>query len=248
MRRIRVTLVTALMALLCLAGTAHALTLVRVGGYLFPPYVDILGTAITGKSIALIAAMNQIQNEYRFEFIPTTSPRRYEDLDERRFDIMLFENLAWGWQGRPVEASRVFATGGEVYVARKATGRDQSYFETLHGKCLRGFEGYHYGFAHFNADPASLGFNIGLTTSHERNLRAVLAGQCDIAVVTEAWIKTWVARHPASGRELLVSEKRDQTYAHTVLVRRGGPVTARRIDAILDALEQRAILKKILDE
>ncbi|RMF16464.1 MAG: amino acid ABC transporter substrate-binding protein, partial [Gammaproteobacteria bacterium] len=150
---------------------------VRVGGYSFPPYVSrIADNRVEGISGQLLVALNQVQNQYTFRFVPTSSKRRYRDFEQGRFDLMLFESPQWGWQGKPVRASRIFLTGGEVYVARRAPARDQRFFDSLDDKRIVAILGYHYGFANFVADEEVLHsrFDILLSTSHMGSLRAVL--------------------------------------------------------------------------
>ncbi len=222
-------------------GSANAATPaqpvpVKVGAYEFPPYVNEAGDGVTRGFVDLL---NAAQSDFRFDLIRTSPQRRYEDLEQGRFDLIAFESIAWGWAGRPVEASRSFFRDAEVFVAKAGPGVDQSFFDNLQGKSILGRLGYHYAFAGFDADPAVLEkrFNTRLTTTHEGNVRSVVAGRAALAIVTRSFLTRFLKANPDLAAQLLVSDRTDQIYDHTILVRRGAPVTAAWVNATLDRLE-----------
>ncbi|MBP2290896.1 substrate-binding periplasmic protein [Azospirillum rugosum] len=209
---------------------------IKVGAYEFPPYADESGNGVTR---AFLDSMNAAQSDFRFDLVRTSPQRRYDDLEQGRFDLIAFESLAWGWSGRPVDASRVFFRDAEVFVAKAGPGVDQSYFDSLQGKSILGRLGYHYAFAGFNADPAVLEsqYNTRLTVNHEGNVRSVAAGRADLAIVTRSFLTRFLKANPEMAAQLLVSERADQIYDHTILVRRGSPVTVAWVNAALERLE-----------
>lgn len=209
---------------------------VAVGAYEFPPYADESGNGVTR---AFLDAVNAAQSDFRFELVHTSPQRRYDDLEQGRFDLIAFESLVWGWSGRPVDASRVFLRDAEVFVTRAGPGVDQSYFDSLQGKSILGRLGYHYAFAGFNADPAVLEgrHNTRLTVSHEGNLRSVAAGRANLAIVTRSFLARFLKANPEMAPQLLASDRTDQVYDHTILVRRGSPVTVAWVNTTLDRLE-----------
>lgn len=237
-------------ALLVVPGAgAGAAQVVHVGGYEFPPYVESGPGGQSGLALDLVAAMNQGQDEYRFEFVPVSARRRYADLIDGRFDVMFFESPQWEWQARglPVDFTRVILQGAEVYIAQARPGRDQSYFDSLLGKSLVGILGYHYGFAGFEGDPQVLGarYDIKLVSSHQSTIDLVLAGRRDVGVVTQAYLSRYLAQRPVARDQLLVSSRHDQNYEHRILVRRSGPISVEKIEAILDRLAKSGVLDQI---
>jgi len=132
------------------AGTAAA-EVVKVGIYDFPPYVFISDKP-SGIAVQMIAEMNRFQKDYEFVAMPTTSKRRYRDFENSKFDMIIFENKDWGWQGYPVDVSDVFVTGAEVYVTQAKPGRGQGYFADFKNKAMIMVLGYHYRFADFRTD------------------------------------------------------------------------------------------------
>jgi len=242
---------TAVICLLCLSVLAfgspvHTET-VNVGGYHFPPFVEQTGEKFTGLTLDLIAAMNTFQYLHRFLFIPTTSKRRYRDFNDREFDLLFFEDLRWGWEDKKMEASRIFLEGGEVYIAKATPSRDQSFFQNFKGKTMVGYLGYHYGFAGFNADGQFLHdvYNMELSTTHEGNIKKILRGLVDIAVITKSYLSRYLKQHPEIRNQLLISTESDQIYQHTILVRKGTKPSAAEINTLLDQMEQAGVLSKL---
>lgn len=232
--------------LLAASGGGGATELVRVGAYPFLPFVD----KSSGLTFDLLAAMNDFQTDYRFELVETSANRRYDDMARNTFSVMLFENRRWGWDGAgvAVESSKVFLRGdGEVYVARSMPGRGQDYFSTLNDKQILGVLGYHYSFADFEADQTLLRkrFKIVFGADNAVSLRNLLAGRGDVAVITKSYLSLYLLKYPQDRDKLLVSERLDQAYAHTVLVKKGSKPSAQEIDALLTRMESAGVLKKL---
>ena len=55
-----------LVAILSLLAPAQAKTLVKVGAYEFPPYVQIQQQQASGLTVELISQLNQLQQQYHF--------------------------------------------------------------------------------------------------------------------------------------------------------------------------------------
>lgn len=249
MARVLVLLVGGVMAAV-LGRPADAAQVVRVGGYDFPPFVETENGKTTGLTMHLIDALNQMQPDYRFEFVPVSARRRYGDLEAGAFDVMFFESPQWEWQDRKlaVDFTKVFLHGGEVYVAQAKDGRGQDYFDDLTTKSLVGILGYHYGFAGFDADPEHLAkrFDIKLVNSHKSTIELVLNGRRDIGVVTLSYLRRYLRDNPKAKDQLLVSQRLDQPYDHRVLVRRGSAVSVEIMDMLMDRLAQHGLLAQAL--
>lgn len=235
---------TLFFALLYSSYPVAATELVRVGAYPFLPFSD----KSSGLTPDLIQAMNAFQNEYKFEQVDTSPNRRYNDMATGHFTMMFFENIKWGWDPKVVEASKIFLRGdGEVYVARAIPGRGQSYFDSFEGKEIMGVLGYHYGFANFEADRNKLlkKFRMNFSSDNEIILRNFLLGYGDVAVLTKSYLNSYLLKHPEINGKLLISERLDQEYFHTILVRSGNKPTAQEMDALLSKMEAAGSLKKL---
>lgn len=238
-----------IVALLALPVVAAAQTEVRVGGYKFPPFVDDSAPQ-GGVTPALIGALNSLDSAVTFTFVETAPARRYRDFQAGKFDVMLLEMEAWGWRDRDVDITmtRAFLKGGEVYVARAEDAQSAAYFDDFADKRIAAIFGYHYGFADFNSDPAYLreNFRIELGRSHRGNLRKLLRGRADIAVVTESFLKLYLKENPDAEAELRISEKRDQTYRLGALVGLNAPIDAARLEKLFARLEAKGVISQTL--
>lgn len=234
------------------AGLARAEPIqVRVGGYQFAPFVEF-GTdgLASGLTLDLIAAMNRFQQEYHFVFVPTEPTLRYKEFIAKRFDMLLFENKAWGWQHLPIDSSDPYLSGGERYIAQAQPGRDQSYFESFTNKRLVGIRGYHYRFANYESDPDRLQrqFTIDLIDSNAGSIRMVLSGRADIAIVTQSYLMRYFQTNPKLRSQLLVSDHFDQRYQHTALIRQGLKPSASDMNTLLAAMQQAGALARLWEK
>ena len=238
----------AVLGMLLLAGPLAAGQVVHVGGAHFPPYVvKPEEPNATGLLLDLIEALNQAQDDYQFVMVPTSVPRRFRDFELGRIDLALFENPAWDWQNIAHHIVDMGLEDAEVFVARVEPGRGQSYFDSLQGKRLALYNGYHYAFAGFNAAPEFLqqNYNATLTYSHDSNLLMVVRRRADIALVTRSYIGEFLAQNREYAGQLLVSERVDQPYKHHALVRPQGPISAARFAALLEQLRSSGELAEI---
>jgi ABC-type amino acid transport substrate-binding protein len=241
----RLVTLVALISWLCTIPV-NAQQVVKVGGYDFPPFVDKTPGA-TSLTLDLIAALNAFQKKYIFEFVHTSSKRRFINFDEGKYDLIFFEAIDWGWQGREMAASEVIMHGGTVYITRMEKYKDQRYFDDLRGKTIWGILGYHYGFANFNADYEFLkkNYNAHMTTSQDGLIEAAVTGRADISVVVKEYLQIYLLKHPDVQNKILVSTKFDAVNAYTILVRKGINPSVADINKLLLDMENAGILKKL---
>lgn len=221
---------------------------VNVGGADFPPYVFKAEEANpSGLLPELLAALNQLQGDYRFVMLPTAVARRFRDFEQGRIDMAIFENPDWGWQGIAGTRIDMGLEDAEIFVARAEPKRGQEYFDSLTGKRLALFNGYHYGFADFNAEQEYLvkQFNAVLTYSHDSNLLMVLRGRADIALITRSYLGSYLEQHPEYAGQLLASQRVDQVYRHYALLRPQAPISAEQFRGLFQQLRENGKLAQI---
>lgn len=222
---------------------------VRIGAVHFPPYMvrPEQGTE-RGLLPRLVQALNTAQSRYTFVLVPTSIPRRFGDFRHGRIDIAIFENPDWGWRDIPHSSVDLGLEDAEVFVARKA-GHQQDYFQSLAGKRLALFSGYHYAFADFQADPEYLAehFQATSTYSHDSNLLMVQRNRADIALVTRSYVTDYLARNREAAAGLLVSERVDQVYHHYALLRPKAPISAEELAGYIALLRASGQMQKIFE-
>lgn len=213
--------------------------IVKVGAYEFPPFVSWQASIPSGLLVELLQEFNHSQNKYNFQLVETSPKRRYEDLKNKIYDIIFFENIHWGWGNLPVSASNVFLVGAEVFITRQTGKKTQSYFDNLNNKTIRGILGYHYGFASFSTDPQVLKkWKLELTNSHEGNIMAVIEERTDLAIVTKEYLDFFLKNNPLLKKKILISQKQDQIYRHSVIVRNNAIISVQEINALLAKIKK----------
>ena len=225
-----------------------AAQLIKVGAYHFPPYVSKPESeAPQGLLPDLLATLNAQQSDYQFVLVPTSVTRRFRDFQSARYDLIMFESPTWGWQNTPHETFDMQVQDAEVYVAKAAAGRGQEYFSQFSGKRLALYNGYHYGFAQFNADPEYLAkqFNAVLTYSHDSNLLMVLRERADLTVVTRSYLHRYLLRYPEQRTQMLVSDRVDQVYRHQALLRPNAPISVEGLRGLLRQLRDGGQLRAL---
>jgi polar amino acid transport system substrate-binding protein len=224
---------------------------VSVGMYDFAPFVESKGSlGEVGMTLDLVAALNKSQQKYHFNTQLIPPKRRYQSFNDGHYDVIFYESKSWGWQDINVDVSDVYQQGGEVYIALKKQGRDQEYFADFNHKNMIGIFGFHYGFANFNSDEDYLikEFNMMLTPYNDRNIKLLLEERGDIAVVTKAYLQSFLLVNPDVKSRLLISDNLDQVYNHTVLLRPGILPSIDEMNAMLDDLQKTGKMKKLLEK
>lgn len=224
---------------------------VSVGMYPFAPFVEMKGShGEVGMTIDLVTALNKVQNAYHFKTVIIPPKRRYHSFNDGHYDVIFYESKSWGWQDIKVDVSQVYQKGGESYVALKKPDRDQSYFDDFSGKRMIGILGFHYGFADFNAGEDFLrnNFNMLITTDNDKNMNLLLKERGDVVVVTKAYLQRYLLEHPDNEPLLLISEKLDQEYNHTALLRPGISPSIDEINTMLGTLKQTGEMKILLEK
>ena len=231
---------------LLISSSLFAKEVVRVGGYQFPPFVEVNGQH-SGLTLELVELFNRHQNDVTFQFVNTSPKRRYADFVANRFDLLFFESMLWGWKNHEIEASKVFLTGGEVYITNKKRSQNEKFFDQLKEKKLVGVLGYHYGFADFNSDTNFLmnKFDIRLVSSPESILRRITSDKSDVGVVTLSYLNAKLLEEPELNDQLFISKRFDQKYEHTILARKNGMVSIKTINRWLNEMRENGSLKTL---
>ncbi len=137
-----------------------------------------------------------------------------------------------------------------IYITKYHHSKDQSYFDNFNNKSLAVILGYHYGFANYNADEDFLqkNFKIQFNTNHKGNIIKVLFERVDIAVVTLSYLKMYLKKNPDKKSKLLISNKFDQHYNHTILLRKNYKISKREMDELLTKMEKAGILARLWEK
>lgn len=240
---------TAIAAVLMMVQPATAQQSVKIGAYYFPPYATNTVEGMGGMVADLVLAMNDVQDDYVFEIVPTSATDRYADLEAGKFDMLAFENIAWGWQDMPVDASEVFMGGSEVYVAASGVEGGQAFFDNVAEHKIAAVYGFHYGFADFNGDPAYLqtSYSVEQPLNPCTSLYYVLDGRVDVAVVPEIYLEMFLQNYAQYQGRFLVGETPDQTYEHSFVVSRDHGPAVEELNDIIAKLRDNGDLDRLME-
>jgi len=87
---------------------------------------------------------------------------------------------------------------------------------------------------------------MNFTKSSLGTIKMVLAGnRGDISVVTKSFLNQFLNKHPERRQQLLISNKLDQEYNHTIIVRKGIKPTVKELDGYLRDLRKTGALDQI---
>lgn len=231
-----------LMMALGFTASASSETEIVVGVYHFPPVAAVRDNdKADGLLGDVLAELDASDRDITFRIVHTSPKRRHLDFEAGLYDVIFFESLNWGWESRPVDATRPVLTDDEVYVALNKPGRDQSFFESIADRAIVAISGYHYGFAGLSTDNAELEerFQIEFSDSHSRNLNLIKADRpsvAEIAIINRAYLQMHIKQNPEDKDQFLVSDVPDQTYRLHILAREGGPVSADTLEQLLSPL------------
>ena len=235
------------MALLLFSQCSSAKTQVNVGGYYYPPFVELSSGKVSGITLAMLEMLNRQQDKYQFNFVLTTAKNRYRDFADQKYDLIFFENPAWDWQGFPLEISDVYLTGEEIFIALKKPGRGQKYFDEITDKLIAGILGYHYRFADYNIDELelTLNYDIVLSETHLDNLNLLLKEKVDLVIINRSYLQHYFFRQPEKKSKFLLSDKLDQRYTHSTLIRKNAPITVKNFNRLLKQLKDNGSLARL---
>jgi ABC-type amino acid transport substrate-binding protein len=205
---------------------------VKIGGYNFPPFVEEDGRR--GIVMDLIHKLNSTQKKYRFNFVLTSANRRYKDFQYRKFDMILFEDEAWGWKEKiaSFNSSSPMAHGSELVIALKQD-RDQSYFDSFAGKKIKVVLGFHYKIINMDTNQDSLDkSNLDYGITNQENLKELLAGKIDITFINSFYLEKLFEQDKDLKSKLLISSKSDQYYSLRAIVHPKSPISVKELEKL----------------
>lgn len=223
---------------------------IKVGGYFWPPFVELQSRNYQGMTLDLIDAANAIQGDFEFEFVLTTPANRYKDFYHHKFDLIFFEDINAGWNAYPVSASKPLAKGTELFIALNKTGRNQTFFQDLPEKSISAVKGLPYSFTDHSTNDEYLkeNFNIRFHDIPDQVLQDVLDGKSEIGVINSLALERAVLRNPKIKNNLLIGKKIDHDFVLSILARDNGQISIEQVNVMIDRLNKEGILEKLWEQ
>lgn len=212
--------------LLLISLSSFASTKITIGAYHFPPYFDLNNNGKPeGVVVDIIDYLNERQSKYEFDLYVTTAKRRYVDYKNNYYDIILFENLVWGWDNhnftKPKQSKQI-STGKEVFITHKknkALLDKNDSIEYILKSSKIAFLGYHYKFSNYetNFETLKMKYNTTLTNDHTSIIRSVAEDRYQFGIITYGVLENFYKIYPELKDKIYITKYVDQEYDHRVL-------------------------------
>ncbi|MGJ8692938.1 MAG: substrate-binding periplasmic protein [Thalassotalea sp.] len=227
--------ITLLPIILCLILSFSATSQkihIKVGAGIRPPF---LLANNNGLGIDILNAFNLVQSQFTFELIPVPIARRVESLREGWVDIVMWDNIQWGWDEHfSLIQSTPLLTTKDTFVSFFSENKDQSYFNNLKNKRICAVNGYHYKLFNYETDYRKLKsqYNISLIRTEAESIKMALLKRCDISIASLSAIDWFLTSNPDAREKLIISEKFDTQYSRHFLVPKYASISVEEVNAI----------------
>jgi len=217
---------------------------VKVGAGTRPPF---LIDKVAGMGPEIISALNLVQSKFTFELVPVPISRRVQSLKDGWVDIVMWDNIRWGWQGFELDESVVLLHSKDVFLSYANDNKDQSFFSDFSGKRICGVSGYHYKFLNYETEYYKLKdlYDIRLVRTEEESIKMALHKRCAISAASESALNWFLKLHPQSREELLISDIYDTQYTRHFLLPKYAPISVSELNTIIRKAHELGILAPI---
>ncbi|OSQ37018.1 hypothetical protein TMES_16360 [Thalassospira mesophila] len=219
-------------------AVAQHRTDVMVGVYEYSVVHFYLHGKEVGFAHDLVKRLNDIQGEYHFITVETSSRRRYKDIASGKVDMILLQNPYWHWGGRNVDFSTPIVWEHDILVARRDHVPGPAYFSKVLERSIAGVLGFHYKFVDFRDDPKQLTrlLDISLLYNEPEVLEAVIRGDAEIGVLSAGFMSRKF-RHVADlADRIAMGPRADNSYQLASVISRNAPITVERYNSYLNDL------------
>ncbi|MCC9621515.1 hypothetical protein LPB41_07380 [Thalassospira sp. MA62] len=197
-----------------------------------------------GLATEIVRALNEVQDTYLFEFAETSSRRRYRDIQEGQIDIVLLENPGWDWENYDVDFSDAIVRESDLYVVRRNDSQASEVLANVTSHSILAVLGFHYGFAHFNANPDYLrdNFDVHLRYNEQEVLDSLIAREGRVGIVSAGFLARSFALDPGLHQHVTVGETADASYDLVSVVSRQAPIAAGNLSKLINKLQETKVI------
>lgn len=219
---------------------------VRVGVYEVGIAYFYQGEKRAGFTPDLIAALNEIQEAYRFVMHETSARRRYQDIRSGHLDVIMLESPSWNWEAEPVVFSKPIVIESDLYISRRDRVPGTSWFNDITTHSLAAVLGYEYGFAQMEDDPATLrgNFDIALLYNEEEVLESVLRGDSEIGVISAGYLSRRFSDQPALSEQIIIGPKRDSAFGLGAVISHNAAIDLEAFEGLIDLLRRSGMIER----
>ncbi|WP_162181419.1 transporter substrate-binding domain-containing protein [Thalassospira australica] len=219
---------------------AQGAVTVKVGAYEYGVVYYYEDGKPGGIVPVLIQRLNDLQDDYKFELVETSSRRRYQDVTDATVDLILLESERWDWGDFDVTFSDPIVTESDLYVALDTHPDVPRLFANVTDSQMLCVLGFHYGFAQYNADPQYLrdNFDVLLRYNEKEVLEGVLAREAPIGIVSVGFLASEYAKHPGLQSRLAIADAPDATYDLVSVLGKDAPIALDQYNDLIGQLHE----------
>ncbi|WP_448211561.1 substrate-binding periplasmic protein [Colwellia sp. MEBiC06753] len=217
---------------------------IKVGAGIRPPF---LISTEQGMGPEILDALNIAQDKFNFELVPTPISRRGQSIKEGWVDIVMWDNIKWGWDISELGVSIPLLYSKDVFISHVSPEKSQDYFESFNNKQLCGVNGYHYRFLNYQTNIEDLlkQLEITLVRTEEESIKMALHKRCDISIASESAIAWFLTQYADYKNQLLVSDKFDTEYTRNFLIPSYAAISVEELNSIIKKANQLNLLTPI---
>ncbi|MEW6990090.1 substrate-binding periplasmic protein [Colwelliaceae bacterium 6441] len=221
---------------------------IQVGAGVRPPFlIDNNKHQYQGAGPEILQALNQIQQQFYFVMNEIPSKRKTAAVSDGRLDIIMWDNVNWGWRDESFVQSSELVRSKDIYFTFNDNNKSQDYFDNFNNKKLAMVIGYHYKVANFIVDIQTLkkNFNVTMVRNEEASIRMAIAGRVDIAIVSETALNWYLLRFPQYTSKILIADKYDTQYSRHFVLPEDAAIKPFEINNLLMLADKKGLLAPI---
>lgn len=220
---------------------------VKVGAYEYGLVYFYEDGKPQGMVLHMINLLNDVQDEYVFELVETSSRRRYQAVTGGEVDLVLLESAKWDWQEHEVQFSQPIVQEKDIYLTLAGPGDADTLLSNVTDYPILCVLGFHYGFAGFNADPQYLHrhFDVLLRYNEQEVLDGLLAGEAPIGIVSAGFLAARFVDHPSLRQRLVISDQPDAVYDLVAVLSATSPIPLERFNQLIAKLHNTGEVERL---
>lgn len=215
---------------------------VKVGAYNFPPYFSKNAQDKNSLSLVdlIVSLLNSQQKEFLFVIVPIAPEDRVSLFNAKKFDVIFFEDLNWGWSTSSNHFFPLPINDGEVFISRKKIVDHKDALKKA--SKLAGVKGYHYKLGGSKELAFTAGEGRLLTDSPESVLSLVVDSRVDLGIVSRSFFEMKKAGKPDLYNSIYSASKFDTSYNLGVVLQKNSPVISKKdFNKMLDYLTNNGV-------
>lgn len=216
---------------------------INVAATFWPPFLNEEGV---GMGAEVLDALNSIQTKFDFKLVPIPVKRRVQAIELGRADIIMWDNINWGWPKSRFEASLPLLESKDVFITyNKNTNVYQLERERI---CI--VRGYHYKFLDYSTDTAKIDdmYDVIMVRTENETIKMAILNRCEVSLASTSALNWYFKQNPNSKGTVIVTDRVDTEYTRHFLVPKNAPISVNEINELIKKANALGLLKPIYEK